>query len=67
MEITRQIRCQGCGETGQAVWDERAWHPDVQPERVPLRVTGPFSICVHGPSQVIACGRCQQIMSRQDG
>jgi len=63
MEITREIRCRGCGETGQAVWETRAWHPDVQIRPVPLRVTGRFAICQQGPDKVIACLRCQQLQS----
>ncbi len=61
MEVVHDIRCKGCGETGQVVWGVTQWHPDMQPERKPLRVSGRFSICVHGKSQAIACGRCQQI------
>jgi hypothetical protein len=61
MEVTRDICCKGCGEKGQAVWEERSWHPDVQLRPVPVRVTGRFSISQQGLDKVIACQRCQQI------
>jgi hypothetical protein len=61
MEVTRDICCKGCGETGQAVWAVTQWHPGVMPERTPVRVSGRFSICTHGKGKAIACGRCQQI------
>jgi hypothetical protein len=62
MEITRDISCRGCGEKGQAVWDEQSWHPDVQIQRIPLRVTGRFALLAKGADKVIACLRCQQIL-----
>jgi hypothetical protein len=63
MEMVRDIRCKGCGETGQVTWGQTQWHPDVQPVRVPLSVNGRFSICDHGKSKAVACDRCQQIQS----
>ncbi len=63
MEVTREIKCRGCGETGQVVWGVSQWHPDVQPQQTPLRVTGRFSICAHGKAKAIACERCQQIQN----
>ncbi len=62
MEITRDIGCKACGEKGQAVWEERSWHPDVQIARIPLRITGRFVIVVQGADKLIACLRCQQIL-----
>ncbi len=61
MEVVRDISCKGCGETGQVVWNVTQWHPDVQARQIPLRVTGRFSICGHGPGKAVACDRCQQI------
>lgn len=62
MEVTRAIRCRGCGETGQAVWEERSWHPDFQIHPIPIRVTGRFAITHRGADKVIACLRCQQLL-----
>jgi len=61
MEVVRDICCPGCGETGQVVFGVTQWHSDMPPLRTPLRVHGRFSLCTHGKSKAIACGRCQQI------
>ena len=61
MEVTRDIRCKGCGETGQAVWAVTQWHSEALDQRTPLRVSGRFSIGAHGKGMAIARGRCQQI------
>ncbi len=63
MEVTRTISCRGCGQTGQAVWEERSWHPDVQIRPIPIRVMGHFVIAQQGPDKVIGCLRCQQLLT----
>ena len=62
MEVTHDIRCRGCGETGKAVWDEQSWHPDIRIQPIPIRVMGWFEIIQQGKDKAIACRRCQQIL-----